>query len=152
MHAVLVPATLTFGASLAIVSGARVASAFCLGALYGAKRSGDKPHQCLRPSPCFQRSGRHTPNGNLLDRGLDLSSFVARLFPGSSAAEQAAVNRPVGGSNPSWGAKLLGDLSPSSRPMIRLLGLTHHQPVLIWRNAVGPVAQIIQTHVQPTVF
>jgi len=36
--------------------------------------------------------------------------------------------------------------------MIRLLGLTHHQPVLIWRNAVGPVAQIIQTHVQPTVF
>ena len=45
MHAVLVPATLTFGASLAIVSGARVASAFCLGALYGAKRSGDKPHQ-----------------------------------------------------------------------------------------------------------
>ena len=26
------------------------------------------------------------------------------LLPGSSAAEQAAVNRPVGGSIPSWGA------------------------------------------------
>jgi cation transporter-like permease len=52
MHAALVPAALTFGASLAIVSGARVASAFCLGALYGAKRSGDKPHQWVfDPAP-----------------------------------------------------------------------------------------------------
>ena len=32
------------------------------------------------------------------------------LFPGSSAAEQAAVNRPVSGSNPFWGASRASSL------------------------------------------
>jgi hypothetical protein len=34
-----------------------------------------------------------------------LAGTVRALIPGSSALEQAAVNRRVGGSNPSWGAK-----------------------------------------------
>lgn len=29
-----------------------------------------------------------------------------KVFLSSSAVEQTAVNRPVGGSNPSWGARL----------------------------------------------
>ena len=40
------------------------------------------------------------------------------LFPGSSAAEQAAVNRPVGGSNPSWGAKFSEAIMGIAIPII----------------------------------
>ena len=42
---------------------------------------------------------------------------VPEIFPSSSVAEQTAVNRPVGGSNPSWGAKL-----KKGKQMIRKLG------------------------------
>ena len=36
--------------------------------------------------------------------------YSLAAFPGSSVVEQAAVNRPVSGSNPFWGANLLAPL------------------------------------------
>ena len=44
---------------------------------------------------------------NWLASGILLCLNLGRLFPGSSAVEQATVNRLAGGSNPSRGAKLL---------------------------------------------
>ena len=42
---------------------------------------------------------------NWLASGILLCITLFRLFPGSSAVEQATVNRLAGGSNPSRGAK-----------------------------------------------
>ena len=44
---------------------------------------------------------------NWLASAILLCITLFRLFPGSSAVEQATVNRLAGGSNPSRGASLL---------------------------------------------
>jgi hypothetical protein len=72
-----------------------------------------------------------------------LEAAVARVFPGSSAVEQPAVNRLVAGSNPARGATLksarrflknFSDLCQTSRP-----GLTLDVPVFTFSMAARAI-------------
>ena len=68
----------------------------------------------------------------------DLYSPAPLIFPGSSAVEQAAVNRRVGGSNPSPGARVRCELHRMSETPVTIPLL--HQMKRDGRKIVGVVA------------